>query len=94
MLEQPVPEGPHPVEGTHTGTVCEELQPVGRTHVGEVCGELSSMRGTFTLEQRKSVRSLPHEGQGAAETTCDELTTTPIPRPPAPLGGRRERNRD
>jgi len=27
-----------------------------------------------------------------AETTCDELTITPIPRPPAPLGGRRERN--
>jgi len=23
---------------------------------------------------------------------CDELTITPIPRPPAPLRGRRERN--
>jgi len=38
------------------------------------------------------VRSPPPEGQGAAETTCDELTVTPIPHPPAPLGGRRERN--
>jgi len=24
-----------------------------------------------------------------AETTCDELTATPIPSPPVPLGGRR-----
>ena len=41
------------------------------------------------MEQGKSVRSPPPEEEGAAETTCDELTTTPIPRPPAPLGGRR-----
>jgi len=27
-----------------------------------------------------------------AETTCDELTITPFPCPPVPLGGRRERN--
>ena len=27
------------------------------------------------------------EEEGAAETTCDELTQTPIPHPPAPLGG-------
>jgi len=46
----------------------------------------------LTLEQGQSVRSPPPEEKGAAETTCDELTTTPIPRPPAPLGGRRERN--
>ena len=26
-----------------------------------------------------------------AETACDELTPTPIPRPPVLLGGRRER---
>jgi len=64
------------MEGTHTGSVHEELQrmgrthagevhevqPVGRTHVGEVCGELSPMIGRFTLEQGKSVRSLPPEG--------------------------------
>jgi len=86
-VEQSVPEGLHPVEGTHTGAVCEELQPMGRTYVGEVCRELSPLRGTFTLEQGQSVRSL--EGQGVAETTCDELTITPIPCPPAPLGGRR-----
>ena len=34
-----------------------------------------------TLEQGKSVRSPPPEEEGAAETTCDELTTTPIPVP-------------
>jgi len=73
---------------THAGAVCEELQPVGRTYVGEVCGELSPMKGTFTLEQEKSVRSLPPEGQGAAETKCDELTITPITHPPAPVRGR------
>jgi len=43
-------------------------------------------------EQGKSVRSLPCEEEGAAETTCDELTTAPIPCPPVPLGGRRQRN--
>jgi len=46
MLEQPVPEGLHPVARTHNGAVCEELQPVGRTQFGEVCGELSPVRGT------------------------------------------------
>jgi len=45
-LEQPAPEGLHPVEGAHTGAVCEELHPVGRTHIGEVHGELSLVRGT------------------------------------------------
>jgi len=85
MLEQPVPEGLHPVEGTHAGAVREELHPVRRTHIGEVCGELSPMRGTFMLDQGKSVRSLPPEGQTAAETTCDELTATPISPPCAAL---------
>ena len=42
------------------------------------------------LEQGKSEESYPEE-EGAAETTCDELTTTPIPHPPALLEGRRER---
>ena len=74
---------------THAEAVHEELQPVGRTHVGEACGELSPVRGIFTLEQGKSVRSLPPEGQGAAETMCNELTTTPIRRPSVPIGGRR-----
>jgi len=77
---------------THAGAVHEELQPMGRTRIGEVCGELSPVRGTFTLAQGKRVRSPLPEGQGVAETTYDELTVTPIPCPPVPLWGRRERN--
>jgi len=45
------------------------------------------------LEQGQSVRSPPPEEEGAAETACDELTAAPIPRPPAPLGGKRWGNR-
>jgi len=33
------------------------------------------------------VRSLPPEEEGTTETLCDELIITPIPHPPAPLGG-------
>jgi len=89
MLEQLFPEGLHPVGRTHAGAVHEELQPLGRTHVGKVCGELSPVRGPFMLEQGNSVRSPPPEEEGAAETTCDELTITPIPCPSVPLRGRR-----
>jgi len=45
-----------------------------------------------TLERGQRVRSPPPEEEGAAQTTCDELTATSIPHPPAPPGGRRERN--
>jgi len=34
----------------------------------------------------------PSEKEGAAEKICDKLTTTPIPRPPVLLRGRRQRN--
>ena len=40
-----------------------------------------------TVEQEKSVRSPPPEEEGAAETTCDELTATPIPVPLCCCGG-------
>ena len=33
------------------------------------------------------MRSPPPEEEGAAETTCDELTATPIPHPSALLAG-------
>jgi len=44
------------------------------------------------LEQGQSVRSPPPQEEGVAETTCDELTVTPIPHPPVLLagGGHRE----
>ena len=44
------------------------------------------------MEQGKSVRSPPPEEEGAAETMCDELTTTPLPCPPPPLGGEEVEN--
>ena len=55
MLEQSAPEGLHPVEGSHAGAVCEELQTVGRIHAGEVHGGLSSVGGT-SCWSRGSVR--------------------------------------
>ena len=39
------------------------------------------------LEQGTDERSPPPEDEEAAETTCDELTVTPVPRPPVPLRG-------
>jgi len=33
-----------------------------------------------------------HEEEGASETTCDELTATPIPHSPVLLRGRRREN--
>ena len=47
------------------------------------------------LEQGQSVRRPPPQKEGAAETTCDELTATPVPHLPVLLGvgGRRYRNR-
>ena len=74
---------------THTGAVHEGLQPVGRTHIGEVRGELSPVRGTSRWSRGSVLRSPPPEEEGAAETTCDERTITPIPHPPALLRGRR-----
>ena len=61
-----------------------------------MCGKDLSWRSSWrtdpherdpTLEQGKSVRSPPSEEEGAAEIMCDELTATPIPHPPVPLGG-------
>jgi len=91
MLEQLVPEGLHPVGRAHTGAVCEELQPVGRTRVGPVYGGLSPVGGSPCWSRGRSVSSPPPEEEGAAETVCDELTATLVPRPPVLLEGRRER---
>jgi len=37
------------------------------------------------------VRSPPHEKEGVAEPTCDELTVPPTPCPPVLLGAKRKR---
>lgn len=42
----------------------------------------------------KSGRTSYVEEEGTAETTRDELTATPIPHPPVPPAGSRERNRE
>jgi len=55
-----------------------------------LAGFVTTWKGPV-LEQGKSVRSPPPEEEGTAETTCEELTTAPIPHPPALLGGRKER---
>ena len=85
-LEQSVPEGLHPVEGT------PHWSSLWRTAAcGKDSGWRSSWRTVFhgrdpVLEQGKSVRSPSPEEEGTAETTCDELTAAPMPHPPAPLG--------
>jgi len=84
MLEQSVPEGLHPIKRTHAGAVREEQQPVGRIHIGEVHGRLSERDPT--LQQGQNVKSSPPEEEGETETTCDALTTTPLPRPPCTAG--------
>lgn len=39
-MEQPVPDGLHPVEGAHAGAVGEEVEPMEKTHTGEIHGGL------------------------------------------------------
>jgi len=57
-----LPEGLHPVVGTHAGAVHEELQSMGRTHTGEVRGGVSHGRD-LTLKQGKSVKSTQRQKQ-------------------------------
>jgi len=66
---------------TYAGAVCEEPQLKGRMHIGAVEGPHAGAGA--------ELRSPPPEEEGAAETACDGLTTTPIARCPAPLGGSR-----
>ena len=81
MLEQSLPEGLYLMEGTHTTAVLEELQPMGRTHV------VQFMKDSILWEGPHAGKEEECEEEGAAETTCDELTATPIPHPPAMLRG-------
>ena len=77
--------GLQPMEGTYDGAVHEDLQPCGKDSHWRRSWKTVSHDKDPTLEQGKSVRSPPPEEEGAAETTGDELTTTPIPHPPVPL---------
>jgi len=71
MLEQPVPEGLHPVGRTHAGAV--ELAACGKHSHWRSLWRTVSRERDLTLEQGKSVRSPPPDGQGVAEN--------PIPQP-------------
>jgi len=72
---------------TGAGLLAGLVTPWG-THAGAVHGGLSPMGRTHAGAGEGC------EEEGAAEPTCDELTTTPIPQPTAPLGGRSKRNRE
>ena len=63
-LEQPVPEGLQPVEGTHAGAVRGELQPMGRTHAGDTHGGLSPVEGTPRWSRGRVMTPAP-EKEGA-----------------------------
>ncbi|GAB0206886.1 hypothetical protein GRJ2_003154200 [Grus japonensis] len=81
-MEDPTPEQVDAPKGGR--------DPVGSLHWSRLlAGPVDSWREEPMLEQGKNVKSPPPEEEGVAETMCDELTTTPIPRPPVPLGGRR-----
>ena len=79
LMEDPTPEQVDAPEGG-----CD---PVGSLCWSRTCGPVETEEPM--LEQGKSVRSPPPEEEGAAETTCDELTAAPIPCPPALRVGRR-----
>lgn len=89
MVEQPVPEGLNPVEGTRwksSGrTAARGKESLWRSSWGIVShGRISP------LEQGKSMRSPSPEEEGAEAKVCDELIITLVPHPPAPL--RKQRN--
>jgi len=80
-----------PWEGPMLGQFVKSYSPWEGLMLEKFMENVSCERNPM-LEQGKSVGSLPPEGQGAAETTCDELTITPIPHPLMPLGERRQRS--
>lgn len=83
MLVQPVPEGLHPVEGTHSAAI-QEVQSVGRDNFVE---DYLPWEGSFA-RPGKDVRRKNGQRQCGDPTTC-------ILHPPVPLreGGREFGNR-
>ena len=80
----PVKREAHARAGLLAGLVTSWATPHWSSLLLKVCTlwERDSM-----LEQGNDERSPPPEDEEAAETTCDELTVTPIPRPPVLLWG-------
>lgn len=73
MVEEFVPEGLGPAEEAHVGTV-PRIAACRRNACWRSSWKTASNGKDPTLKQGKSVRSLPTEEEGAAETTCDEVT--------------------
>jgi len=78
-----------PRRSRFAGRACD---PVGDPHWSSLFLKDCTPWEAPTLGQGQSVRSPPHDENGAAEITSDELLATPTPRPSASLGARRWRN--
>ena len=73
----------------HTGTgSCQQLRRGAHAGAGLLAGPVAPWEGPHTGAEEE------REEEGAAETTCDELTATPTPCPPVLLGGRRWRSQE
>jgi len=72
-----------PCQSRFAGRACD---PAGDPHWSSLFLKYRSPWKGPTLGQGQSPRP---EEEGAAEKTCGELTTAPIPNPPEPLQGRR-----
>lgn len=81
-LEQPAPEGLHPVGDPHWSSSWRTA----------ACGKAqywrSSWRAVCCGGAAEDCEESSPEKQGAAESVCDKLTTTPLPVPP--WGGGKE----
>ncbi|KAK4832829.1 hypothetical protein QYF61_025817, partial [Mycteria americana] len=74
------------MERSHAGAVCEELQPVEGPTLEKFVKDCISWEGPHAGAGED------HEEEHAAEMKRYELTTTPIPHPPVPLRGRRQKS--
>ena len=93
-LEQPVPEGLHPMGRDQLWGSPWRAAARGKDSHRRSLWRAVSLERNLTLEQGQSLRSPPPEEEGAAKTTCDELTTAPVPCPPEPLGGEKGEKRE
>jgi len=89
----PMERGAHARAGLLAGLVTPWKGPMLEQFVKScTCGNnpcwSSLWREYFPWEGPHAGAGAECEEEGAAETTCDELIITPIPCPPAPLGGR------
>jgi len=77
-----------PWKGPTLGQFVKSCSPWEGLMLEELVEDLLPWEGTHAGAGAECEEASPEE-EGAAEKTCDELTTGPIPCPPAPLGERR-----